>query len=915
MSLLLEYPNLLDERQSAKLFNGAFVLSQLFGCCAVVFVAIWMGGEGGFAWRKDPDRQFHYHPTFMAMGLLFLQGEAILVYRVFRNERKRVTKLLHMSIHSVALLLAVVALKAVWDSHDLHRSPDGELQPLPNLYSLHSWLGISVVSFYFVQFIGGFLTFFFPGASVSLRKCLLPFHQLFEYAAWHHGCWTVDHNLCAQHLRAVSGGEPAVEAKTVAGRGMSEHAAGISHRRCTGDILSLPFSDDPCEGCIKMADGGEIRLGGMIGRPGEWLELLERDRTLVSPLPVPSVLAPFSVPLVHHFTPPKPTSPSNSVPLCNENGETEGQGGTREMATMNGGAGVENVHPPRPARSASGQRPATSRATLLLQQLRERDVEGGFEATCANGDTPMSSSGCYVFLEFQGETKRSVLPPNVRSVEQIKSLFLRSFPSLSPAQLRSSGVKVYIQNAHSPHRLFYELEDIREVGNQSVLKLFEQSFHCSSPSSHASAAAVVPSRPPRSVPPEEYFSEPDMANWTDSVRTVKPVPLRPASVQPQLDGNGQNHRRTTGQTSLGWREQASDSWQSSSAYSSDSSTSGPYARSGTTTPVHMHIREDHHTQRKVDSLERQLASLSELVRSALLPPREFSGDHWQELAQLHSEVLGFSGNPSLSTVGIGTMSESVSSTVSNTTLPPEKGVAASTTKADLSELAAIRADLEALRSVTIRNALRGRVLLEKTLDRMRTVKGWPRTEQDELEKRKDVCVGRLERLQRALREFEQALENTRSSVLNSTRRLHLNEVDELTGKLGEIGREAVELKMGMPALHRDIEEAMRRTIERLEGEERFLREKAPLVDGCLRRCKTLANVMVTMKKLAMVQDERGGDGRGLRRSIPIRHISIHKYSSRSAPNNASSNANQQNNHPLDAILDELNGSNERNEGR
>ncbi|KAI3413587.1 hypothetical protein GPALN_011076 [Globodera pallida] len=632
------------------------------------------------------------------------------------------------------------------------------------------------------------------------------------------------------------------------------------------------------------------------------------DRTLVSPLPVPTVLAPFSVPLVHHFTSPKATSPSNSVPLCNENGETEGQDGTREMATINGGGGVENVHPPRPARSASGQRPATSRATLLLQQLRERDVERGFEATCANGDTPMGSSGCYVFLEFQGETKRSALPPNVRSVEQIKSLFLRSFPSLNPAQLRSSGVKVYIQNAHSPHRLFYELEDIREVGNQSVLKLFEQSFH-------ASTAAIVPSRPPRSVPPEEYFSEPDMANWTDSMRTVKPVPLRPASVQPQLDGNGQNHRRTTGPTSLGWREQASDSWQSSSAYSSDSSTSGPYARSGTTTPVHMHIREDHHTQRKVDSLERQLASLSELVRSALLPPREFSGDHWQELAQLHSEVLGFPGNPSLSTVGIGTMSESVSSTVSNATLPLEKGVAASTTKADLSELAAIRADLEALRSVTIRNALRGRVLLEKTLDRMRAAKGWPRTEQDELEKRKDVCVGRLERLQRALREFEQALENTRSSVLNSTRRLHLNEVDELTSKLGEIGREAVELKMGMPALHRDIEEAMRRTIERLEGEERFLREKAPLVDGCLRRCKTLANVMVTMKKLAMVQDERGGDGRGLRRSIPIRHISMHKYSSRSAPNNAPSNGNQQNNHPLDAILDELNGSDERNEGR
>ena len=46
----------------------------------------------------------------------------------------------------------------------------------------------------------------------------------------------------------------------------------------------------------------------------------------------------------------------------------------------------------------------------------------------------------------------------------------------------------------------------------------------------------------------------------------------------------------------------------------------------------------------------------------------------------------------------------------------------------------------------------------------------------------------------ALRTFEASLENTRSAVLNSTRRLKLDEVDELAARLGEIGRETVELK-------------------------------------------------------------------------------------------------------------------------
>lgn len=53
----------------------------------------------------------------------------------------------------------------------------------------------------------------------------------------------------------------------------------------------------------------------------------------------------------------------------------------------------------------------------------------------------------------------------------------------------------------------------------------------------------------------------------------------------------------------------------------------------------------------------------------------------------------------------------------------------------------------------------------------------------------------------------------------------------------------------MPALHQDMEEAMRRTMEHLDEEERFLRDRVPLVDVCLRRCKTLANVMVSKKKI------------------------------------------------------------------
>ena len=87
---------------------GVFVwclLKLLLGAMAILLVAIWMGSyEDGFAWNDDPDREFHYHPTLMIMGMVFLYGEALIVYRVFRHERKKFSKTLHVAIHSMVCL-------------------------------------------------------------------------------------------------------------------------------------------------------------------------------------------------------------------------------------------------------------------------------------------------------------------------------------------------------------------------------------------------------------------------------------------------------------------------------------------------------------------------------------------------------------------------------------------------------------------------------------------------------------------------------------------------------------------------------------------------------------------------------------------------------------------------------------------
>ncbi|XP_012518179.1 PREDICTED: cytochrome b561 [Propithecus coquereli] len=144
--------------------------SQLLGLTVVAMTGAWLGlYRGGIAWEGA--LQFNVHPLCMVIGLVFLQGDALLVYRVFRNEAKRTTKVLHGLLHVFAFVIALVGLVAVFDYHKKEGYAD--------LYSLHSWCGILVFALYFVQWTVGFSFFLFPGASFSLRSRYRPQHVFF----------------------------------------------------------------------------------------------------------------------------------------------------------------------------------------------------------------------------------------------------------------------------------------------------------------------------------------------------------------------------------------------------------------------------------------------------------------------------------------------------------------------------------------------------------------------------------------------------------------------------------------------------------------------------------------------------------------------------------------------------------------
>ena len=60
-----------------------------------------------------------------------------------RGTVKFYVKLIHMCVQVLVMMLAVIGLVTVFDFHNANH--------IPNMYTLHSWVGLSTVILFFLQ--------------------------------------------------------------------------------------------------------------------------------------------------------------------------------------------------------------------------------------------------------------------------------------------------------------------------------------------------------------------------------------------------------------------------------------------------------------------------------------------------------------------------------------------------------------------------------------------------------------------------------------------------------------------------------------------------------------------------------------------------------------------------------------------
>ncbi|KAG1711207.1 Coiled-coil domain-containing protein [Nymphon striatum] len=176
------------------------------------------------------------------------------------------------------------------------------------------------------------------------------------------------------------------------------------------------------------------------------------------------------------------------------------------------------------------------------------------------------------------------------------------------------------------------------------------------------------------------------------------------------------------------------------------------------------------------------------------------------------------------------------------------------------------------------------------------------------------------KLEKDLAELEGSVEELRSNVINRRIRVNMSDVEGMALILSKASKTVADLKARFPSLQDNLKIIMAAEMDVIVREEKFLKEEPERLENALRRCKKLTGTLVTLKRLASVQEQRHSGSTAIvshTQSMPERddpHTNSTAPSQKTEANiNRITPQTTTDNHPkphkqenvLDALLDEL----------
>ncbi|XP_043200470.1 coiled-coil domain-containing protein AGAP005037-like isoform X19 [Amphibalanus amphitrite] len=137
--------------------------------------------------------------------------------------------------------------------------------------------------------------------------------------------------------------------------------------------------------------------------------------------------------------------------------------------------------------------------------------------------------------------------------------------------------------------------------------------------------------------------------------------------------------------------------------------------------------------------------------------------------------------------------------------------------------------------------------------------GGGETESVRVRKQEDAYSKDVLGVEKDLGEVEQHVEDLRSNVINRRRRVNMSDVESMALVLSRSSKTVAELQKRLPELQTELRGLVAQEAERVKKEERFIGEEPLRLENALRRIKKLSGTLVTLKRLASVQEQRVPD--------------------------------------------------------